>query len=257
MSRIGKWNHNFLLLKYTEMRIFRLQMENSTICLEAIPLQAEISPIGSQGSIQINTISLGDGNNAVGMTGEGNIVHLGNGNNSLALYGSNNSATLGNGNNTLGVEGQNGNFVLGSGHNAVGIGRFSGSEHMTFAGSSVNLIDDIGCGGNTFDLGSSTTALVAADQENINVSGGAAIVSGGSDLNIQIGAKGELMQIIGFSNDLINLDPSLGFASTSDVMSALQSDGKGGSILSLHGHGLIDFAGVDASSLQASNFHIG
>ncbi len=48
-----------------------------------------------------------------------------------------------------------------------------------------------------------------------------------------------------------------GYASTSDVVSALHDDGHGGTLLSLGGGHSIDFVGTALGLLHASNFAIG
>jgi hypothetical protein len=47
------------------------------------------------------------------------------------------------------------------------------------------------------------------------------------------------------------LDP----AAPAPVLAALTPDGNGGTMLAIGGSGSIDFAGISASQLQASNVH--
>ena len=88
----------------------------------------------------------------------------------------------------------------------------------------------------------------------------AKIFDTGSGLRVDVGTKAGTDVISGFANDPTGCIDLLGgvggYSSVNQLLSALHSDGSGGTLLSL-GSGSIDFLGVAPTQLHASNFKIG
>jgi hypothetical protein len=163
-----------------------------------------------------------------------------------ALSGSNQTFTLGDGNFEV-------SLAADSQHDTISVG--SGMDTITTAAGDHN---------NTFQLNDSNSSLVLHGTNNaVFISGGNDTItdttSGHDHLTLDVGPAGGQIELMNFSaaRGIVDLAPGLGFSTAAAAAGALQSDGQGGSVLLLNGHGLLDFQGIAASSLQASNFHIG
>ena len=94
------------------------------------------------------------------------------------------------------------------------------------------------------------------------VSTGNAIVNDFSTgLDFKIGPTAGVDVLSHFASDrggIIDLIGDIGgFATTTAVLSALKSDGHGGTLLSFGSGSSLDFAGLATSQLHAANFRIG
>ena len=80
-------------------------------------------------------------------------------------------------------------------------------------------------------------------------------------LQLSIGPTIGRAVIAGFASDpggVVDLTGGIGgFTDTAMVLAALQSDGRGGTLLSFGQSHFLDFAGVKPEQLHATNFHIG
>ncbi len=141
---------------------------------------------------QQNSVSLGNGNNSVFLSGAHNTVHLGDGNNSLTMYGSFATATLGGGN------------------NAVTTGQ--GRAHVTFASGHAGSTD-------TLVMKHGTLVLHGGD-ENFNVS------SNAQHSNL-IGVLGNGNNTISLQNGLARLTIGSGDSNTAHNAVTVQDGGRG------------------------------
>jgi hypothetical protein len=148
-------------------------------------------------------------------------ISLGNGNNTINLSGSNNSVTLGAGTDT--VRGGNGDTINIAGNTRLAV---YGTDEMVFIGE-----------------------------------GNAAIKDFSTGLQVKIGPGTGHVDFSGFASDpgcVIDLMGGVGgLADAASVMSALVSDGRGGTQLSFGNGQFLDLVGVARSQLHAMNFHVG
>jgi hypothetical protein len=133
------------------------------------------------------------------------------------------------------------------------------------AGSTVNLNGST----DTVTLAKNSSLTVVGSGDSVSLAGRDTLVAGlntavadlGSANNIAVTGNVGALTITGFGSDargVVSLGAGVGgFANVAAVVSALTSDGNGGTLLSLGADGSIDFVGVAASSLGASHFAIG
>jgi hypothetical protein len=170
----------------------------------------------------ISVIAAGNGSHTLTGAASGYTdFSLGKGNNTITLNGSNNTATLGSGSDT--VHGGNGDTISIAGNTRLAI---YGTNEMVFVGGGNVAVDD----------------LAAGLKLSIGPTIGQAVISGfASDPNSVVDLTGGLG----------------GFTDTTMVLSALKSDGQGGTLLSFGKGHFLDFVGVMPEQLHAANFHIG
>ncbi|MCP3440102.1 hypothetical protein [Bradyrhizobium sp. CCGUVB14] len=227
-----------------------------------------------------STIKAGNGDNQVTLSGFGNTVILGNGNDLVTGGGGANSVTLGDGNNTVKLDGMVNQITVGSGTNTIMAGNGADSvvagaghdaitlggvgNHVVLNGSTATVTNQIG-----LDV---VTANGGSDQFNFVGFGNQAIINGAAHVNISdqssgltvfINSSNQIDTISGFGNDplgVIDLANGVGnYHSVADIMSALKSDGHGGTLLALGSApnaGSVDFVDTAISQLHASNFVI-
>jgi hypothetical protein len=171
-------------------------------------------------------------------------VSIGSGDVVVNLSGKDATVTGGNGNDTINV--------LSSG-NTVTLG--PGTDSIVEAASSK--------GSNTFILNGSHASLVLYGANDV------AFVHGGTDtitdnskgLEVKIGSQGGVVTLSNFPADkhgVVDLVGGVGgYHTAKAVVAALQSDGNGGTMLSLGASGHIDFVNTAMASLTASHFAIG
>jgi hypothetical protein len=170
----------------------------------------------------VTVIAAGDGSHKLSGAASGYTdISLGNGDNAIALSGSNNSVTVGSGADT--VRGGYGDTINLDGNTKLAI---YGTDEMVFVGDGNAAIDDRSTG-----------------------------------LQLQIGPTTGHNVIVGFASDpsaVVDLTGGIGgFTDTATVLSALKSDGRGGTLLSFGNGHFLDFYGVMSSQLHAANFQVG
>jgi beta-glucanase (GH16 family) len=127
----------------------------STIAMNGTGL-TEVAPAGAylvSGNAGNSTLTLGNGNQFVMLTGGGDTVTTGTGNQTISLAGNNNTITVGNGNNTITLAGT-GNTVTdtgGSGTSTFNAGSGNDTVHVT--GGTDNITINATGSGNLFDAG--------------------------------------------------------------------------------------------------------
>ncbi|HET7883231.1 MAG TPA: hypothetical protein VFL55_20260 [Acetobacteraceae bacterium] len=169
----------------------------------------------------VSVIAAGDGPHTLTGAASGYTdISLGKGDNTIALSGSNNAVTLGSGVDT--VHGGTDDTISLAGNTSLAI---YGKDEMVFIGKGNVRIDDQSIG-LTVSIGPTVQHAVisrfAVDRDVIDLTGGVG-----------------------------------GFTDTTSVLSALQSDGHGGTRLSFGNGGVLDFAGVSPEQLHAANFRFG
>ena len=221
-----------------------------------------------------NVIVAGNGNSTVSLSGNSNSITLGNGNGIVTLGGNNNSVRLGNGNETVTVAGGgnkvgvgNGNstVTLGGGGNTVTAG--NGNDTITLAGSGStvtlgNGIDTVHGGtGDTVNLANTTLNLYGTEETVFISTKNATVNDYSTGLNLKIGPTAGVDVLAHFASDLsgaVDLIGGIGgFKTTAAVLSALKSDGQGGTLLLFGTGSSLDFTGVAPGQLHTSNFQIG
>ena len=150
--------------------------------------------------------------------------------------------SLGKGNNIITLSGSRNAVTLGSGSDVV---RGGSDDTISIAGS----------------IAGNTRLAISGSDEMVFVGGGnVAIDDHAKGLTLSIGPTIGHAVIAGFASDpngVIDLTGGLGgFTDTTMVLSALQSDGRGGTLLSFGKGQFLDFAGVAPGQLHATNFHI-
>jgi hypothetical protein len=170
----------------------------------------------------VTVIAAGNGSHTLTGAASGYTdISLGKGNSTINLRGSKNAVTLGSGSDT--VHGGNGDTISIAGNTRLAI---HGTDEMVFVAGGNVAIDDLSTG-----------------------------------LNLSIGPTIGHAVISGFASDpngVVDLTGGLGgFTDATMVVSALQSDGRGGTLLSFGKGHLLDFVGVTPGQLHAANFHIG
>lgn len=185
-----------------------------------------------------NTVAIGNGNNTVSGGQDDNTITIGNGNSTVSLSGGANSVTLGNGNGTV---------SLGGGANTVTLGNGTDTVH--------------GGTGDTINLANTTLNIFGTDEMVFVGKANSTVDDFSTGLDLRIGptaGKDVLSNFASDSSGIVDLLGGIGgFKTTSDVLSALKSDGHGGTLLSFGGSGSLDFVEVASSHLHASNFQIG
>ena len=193
-----------------------------------------------------NTIIEGGGNDVVNVTAGSANVFTGTGNVVVNLSGKNTTVTGGNGNDTV-------NILAGSGNNNVTLG--TGTDSIVEAATSK--------GSNTFILnGSDATMTLYGANDVAFIHGGTDIITDNSKgLEVKIGSQGGVITLNNFLADktgFVDLVGGIGgYKTAKAVIAAIQSDGHGGTMLSLGTAGHIDFANTAMASLTASHFAIG
>jgi hypothetical protein len=169
----------------------------------------------------VSVIAAGSGSHTLTGAASGYTdISLGKGNNTITLSGSKNAVTLGSGSDT--VHGGNGDTISLAGDTRLAI---YGTDEMVFVGAGNVSIDDFSAG----------------LQLSIGPTIGHAVISGfASDPNSVVDLTGGIG----------------GFTDTAVVLSALKSDGRGGTLLSFGKSNFLDFPGVAPGQLHATNFHI-
>jgi hypothetical protein len=170
----------------------------------------------------VTAIAAGNGSHTLTGAASGHTdISLGNGNNTIKLSGSKNAVTLGSGSDT--VHGGNGDTISITGNTRLAI---HGTDEMVFVAGGNVAIDDLSTG-----------------------------------LNLSIGPTIGHAVVSGFASDpngVVDLTGGLGgFTDPAMVLSALKSDGRGGTLLSFGKGDFLDFVGVTPGQLHAVNFHIG
>ena len=147
-------------------------------------------------------------------------ISVGHGDNTITLHGTKNAVTLGSGSDI--VHGATGDTISLAGNTSLAI---YGTSEMVFVGDGKTAIDDRSTG-----------------------------------LQVSIGPTIGRAVIAGFASDpsgVVDLTGGIGgFTDTAMVLAALQSDGRGGTLLSFGQGHFLDFAGVAQNQLHAANFHI-
>lgn len=209
-----------------------------------------------------NTVILGNGNDLVTGGGGANGVTLGDGNNTVKLGGMVNQIAVGSGTNTIIAGNGADNVVAGAGHDTITLGGVA--NHVVLNGSNANVTNQIG-----LDV---ITANGGSDQFNFVGFGNQAIINGPAHINISdhstgltvsINSSNQIDTIAGFGNDPLGVIALANgvdnYHSVTDIMSALKSDGHGGTLLALGsapGAGSLDFVDTAIAQLHASNFVI-
>jgi hypothetical protein len=185
-------------------------------------------------------ISLGNGTNKITLSGNYNAVDAGNNANTVSSGVSNNTITLANGPDSVTLGGGNNTITLGNGNDVVHGGT-----------------------GDTISLVGTTLTLYGTDEMTfLPPSGNATVNDYSTGLDLKIGPTAGNDILSNFASDpsgVVDLIGGIGgFTTTSQVLSALKSDGHGGTLLSF-GNGnssSLDFTGIPPSLLHASNFQI-
>ena len=194
---------------------------------------------GSQGN---TSVTLGNGADSVSLGGYSNVIQVGGGSDTITAGAGNDQLTAANGNNTITLQGWTNAVTLGAGTDIVNAGSGDtiavngtnlllkgGTQEMVFLDAGSASIDDL----------SSTTTVVAGP-----TSGSASILDFARDAGFVLDLTGGVG----------------GFTTAAGVVSALQSDGHGGTQLLLGsgpGAPVIDFVNTQASVLTSAHFRIG
>ena len=227
-----------------------------------------------------STTTAGDGNDQVTLSGFGNKVVLGNGDDVVTGGGGANNVTLGDGNNTVNLDGMANQISVGSGKNTITAGNGvdsivagAGHDTITLGGVANHVVLNGSTADVTNQIGQDVmTANGGSDQFNFVGFGNQAIINGpahvdindhSTGLTVSVNSGNQIDTISGFGNDapgVIDVANGVGnFHSVADIMSALRSDGHGGTLLALGSApnaGSIDFVDAAISQLHASNFVI-
>jgi hypothetical protein len=143
----------------------------------------------------------------------------------------------------------------------------NGADSVTVggAGSQINLGGglDVVHGGtdDTISLNKTALTLYGTDETVLLGGSSASVTDLSTGIDVKIGPTAGADILSHFGSDPSGVVELLGgighFTSTAGVLSALKSDGHGGTLLSFGSQGSLDFAGVAPSQLHASNFEIG
>ncbi|GAB9243435.1 beta strand repeat-containing protein [Bradyrhizobium diazoefficiens] len=209
-----------------------------------------------------NTVMLGNGNDVVAGRDGANSVTLGDGNNTVNLGGMGNQITVGSGTNAIIAGSGSDNVVAGAGHDTIMLG--GAANHVVLNGSQANVTNQIGQDVVTVNGGSDQFNFVGfGNQAIINGPAHVDIIDHGTGLTVSVNSSSQVDTISGFGNDtlgIVALANGVGdYHSVADIMSALRSDGHGGTLLALgsgSNAGSIDFVDTAISQLHASNFMI-
>ena len=191
-----------------------------------------------------NTITENGGNDIVNAGAGSSRVVTGSGDVVVNLNGLDNTVVGGNGDDTVNiVTGGDNNITLGNGTDSI-----VEAQHSY--------------GSNTFILNGSHASLVLYGANDV------AFIHGGTDtitdnskgLEVKIGSQGgvvTLNNLLADKTGFVDLVGVGGYKNAKAVVAALQSDGQGGTVLSLGAAGNIDFVNTAMASLTASRFAIG
>ena len=163
----------------------------------------------------------------------------------------------GNGSHTLtGAASGYTDISLGNGDNTINLG---GSNNTVMLGAGTDTVR--GGSGDTINIVGNTRLAVHGTDEMVFIGGGSAAIEDFSTrLQVRIGPAIGRVEFSGFVSDpgsVIDLTGGVGgLTDTASVLSALASDGRGGTELSFGNGHLLDFVGVAQSQLHAANFHI-
>ena len=225
------------------------------------------------------TITLGSGKDTVTIGGYNNSVVAGNGNDVVTGGLGNGMIRLGNGNDAVNTSGYSNQITVGSGVNTITV--LNGGLSTIIAGAGTDVISLSGYNNIVTLNGSNARVSGGLGNDLVTVNGGNdqltfagwndhAILNGigiynitdnGGALRMDIGSS---TQTDTFSNlgadaswmiDLLNGAGNYG--SVAAVMTALRSDGHGGTLIALGATGSIDLVGVATNQIHASNFRIG
>jgi hypothetical protein len=191
-----------------------------------------------------NTVYEGGGNDVVNAGAGFGTVYTGSGDVVTNLQGVANSVFGGNGYDAVNILG--GGFdqvTLGTGHDTIAMAPgSSGYDVFTLDGSDASV------------------SLSGADNIMFIRGGTDNITDNSQDSSFKIGPEGGVVNLNNFLSDrhgVIDLTGGVGgYSRVSTVLSALQSDGHGGVLLSLGASGHIDFVGVPLGALTAARFSI-
>ena len=209
-----------------------------------------------------NKVVLGNGDDVVTGGDGANSVTLGDGNNTVTLDGMVNQITVGSGTNTILAGNGLDSVVAGAGHDTITLGGVA--NHVVLNGSTADVTNQIGQDIVTANGGSDQFHFVGfGNQAIINGPAHVDIIDHSSGLTVSVNSANQVDTISGFGNDalgVIQLANGVGvYHSVADIMSALRSDGHGGTLLALGSAphaGSIDFVDAAASQLHAANFMI-
>jgi hypothetical protein len=203
-----------------------------------------------------NVVKGGDGLDLVSGGGSYNVIALGAGADGVSLSGGDNTVTLGNGLDVVTLGGGGNTVTLGNGLDAVTVG---GSGNQISLGSGVDVVH--GGTGDTISLNKTALTLYGTNETVLLGAGSASVADLSTGIDVKIGPTAGADILSHFGSDpggVVELLGGIGhFGSTAGVLSALKSDGHGGTLLSFGSQGSLDFAGVASSQLHASNFEIG
>jgi hypothetical protein len=172
------------------------------------------------------------------------------------------NVSTGSGDVVVNLSGKDVTVTGGNGHDTVNI--LSGSNTVTLGTGTDSIVEAASSkGSNTFILNGSHTSLLLYGANDV------AFVHGGTDtitdnskgLEVKIGSQGGVVTLNNFLADkhgVVDLVGGVGgYHTAKAVVAALQSDGQGGTMLSLGASSHIDFANTAMASLTASHFAIG
>jgi hypothetical protein len=164
----------------------------------------------------------------------------------------------GNGSHTLtGAASGYTDISLGKGNNTITL---SGSKNAVTLASGTDTVH--GGTGDTISIAGNTRLTIHGTNEMVFLGGGnAAINDVSTGLQLTIGPTIGHAVILGFASDpnsVVDLTGGVGgFTDAAMVLSALASDGRGGTLLSFGKGHFVDFVGVSPAQLHATNFHTG
>ena len=205
-----------------------VKLAGSGNLVQGFNLAGTAGSVGADGNVSVSgstgttTVKLGNGQDTITLGGSSNVISLGSGNSTITLTGQGNTVTFGAGTDTLNAT--KGDTIM---LNGTTLALKGGLSEMVFLGAGTSSLDD---------LSSGTTVTVS------KLSGSASILDVAKD-------PGFVLSLTGGAG---------GFTTVASVVAALQSDGHGGTQLSL-GSGLatIDFVNASISLLSPVHFRVG
>jgi beta-glucanase (GH16 family) len=224
-----------------------------------------------------NTIQLGNANRNLALKGFNAFVSGGDGDDVVWSGLGNESLVLGNGQDYVKLVGYNNSIRVGNGSDYISAGTGNdtviagtGSDRIVLAGlyNSVTLGagEDIVIGGQGDDVynltGGLTKLKLTGVSESVTIGQGASatIYDLGYDLRVNVATTTGSEIITGLAEDhaavIALVNNSGGYATVDDVIDALRSDGRGGSLLNLGAGGIVDIASVAPSHLTDANFRV-
>ena len=202
-------------------------------------------------------VSLGNGNSTVTLRGIENTASLGNGNQFVTASGGGTEVAVGNGNSTIALNGGGDMVTTGNGNDLITL---AGSGSTVMLGNGTDTLH--GGTGDTISIAGNTALTISGNNEMVFIGGGNSIVDDfSSGLDLKVGPASGHDVLSNFASDpggVVDLIGGIGgFTTPAAVVSALTSDGRGGTLLSFGHDSSLDFAGVALSQVHASNFQIG